>query len=85
MTGRSITTRAIAPRAYGHPGWNHIDTVGLVGANDRTRWPAEAEASSTFADRWQGSARVFEDYGTRNLSEVLALGDAIEFRQRLSG
>ncbi len=32
---------------------------------------------------WSGSARKYEDYGTRNLPEVLALGDAIEFQQRL--
>ncbi len=33
--------------------------------------------------RWAESARKFEDYGTRNLPEVLTLGDAIRFRQRL--
>ena len=27
--------------------------------------------------------RIFEDYGTRNLAEVLALGNAIEFQQQL--
>lgn len=32
--------------------------------------------------RWAGSARVFEDYGTRNLPEVLALGDAVRFHRR---
>lgn len=32
---------------------------------------------------WKGSVKVYEDYGTRNLPEVLALGDAIEFQQRL--
>ncbi len=32
---------------------------------------------------WHGSARKYEDYGTRNLPEVLALGDAIEFQQHL--
>ena len=30
--------------------------------------------------RWKGSVRVFEDYGTRNLAEVLTLGDAIDFQ-----
>lgn len=35
-------------------------------------------------ERWQGSARIFEDYGTRNLAEVLTLGDAIEFQLRLN-
>jgi len=34
-------------------------------------------------DRWRGSARVFEDYGTRNLAEILTLGDAIEFQNNL--
>ncbi len=33
--------------------------------------------------RWQGSARRFEDYGTRNLAAVLALGDALDFHGRL--
>ena len=32
---------------------------------------------------WQGSARAFEDYGTRNLAEVLTLGDALTFQQNL--
>lgn len=30
--------------------------------------------------RWEGTARVFEDYGTRNLAEVITLGDAIDFQ-----
>ncbi len=34
-------------------------------------------------ERWRGSVRIFEDYGTRNLPELLALGDAIEFQQAL--
>ena len=34
-------------------------------------------------ERWKGSVRVFEDYGTRDLPAVLALGDAIEFQQKL--
>ena len=33
--------------------------------------------------RWKGTVRVFEDYGTRNLAEVLVLGDAIDFQARL--
>ena len=28
---------------------------------------------------WSGSARKYEDYGTRNLAEVMALGDAVTF------
>lgn len=34
-------------------------------------------------ERWAGTIRVFEDYGTRNLPELLALGDAVEFQERL--
>ncbi|UCF21307.1 MAG: aminotransferase class V-fold PLP-dependent enzyme [Gemmatimonadota bacterium] len=34
-------------------------------------------------ERWKGSARMFEDYGTRNLPEVLTLGDAIDFQESL--
>jgi selenocysteine lyase/cysteine desulfurase len=33
--------------------------------------------------RWARSARVFEDYGTRNLPAVLALGDAIDVQNAL--
>ncbi|MGD8699490.1 MAG: aminotransferase class V-fold PLP-dependent enzyme [Gemmatimonadales bacterium] len=33
--------------------------------------------------RWQGTARLFEDYGTRNLAEVMTLGDAIDFQVEL--
>jgi len=34
--------------------------------------------------RWKGTARVFEDYGTRDLPELLALGDAVTFHQKIS-
>ncbi len=33
---------------------------------------------------WTDTGRIFEDYGTRNLAEVLTLGDAIDFQHRLS-
>lgn len=33
--------------------------------------------------RWAGSGRMFEDYGTRNLPEVLAMGDALDFQSAL--
>ncbi len=32
---------------------------------------------------WRDSARAYEDYGTRNLAEVIALGDAIQFHQKI--
>lgn len=34
-------------------------------------------------ERWAGTVRVFEDYGTRNLPEVLAMGDALDFQDAL--
>lgn len=33
--------------------------------------------------RWQGSVRIFEDYGTRNLPALMALGDALQFQEQL--
>jgi selenocysteine lyase/cysteine desulfurase len=33
--------------------------------------------------QWSGSARKYEDYGTRDLPEVLSLGDALEFQATL--
>ena len=33
--------------------------------------------------RWAGTVRRFEDYGTRDMPEVLALGDAIRFQTAL--
>jgi selenocysteine lyase/cysteine desulfurase len=33
--------------------------------------------------RWSGTVRMFEDYGTRNLPELLTLGDAIDFQREL--
>jgi selenocysteine lyase/cysteine desulfurase len=32
---------------------------------------------------WRGTARIFEDYGTRNLPEVITLGDGIDFQVQL--
>lgn len=34
-------------------------------------------------ERWDGTVRVFEDYGTRNLPALLALGDAVQFQEKL--
>lgn len=34
-------------------------------------------------DRWADSARKYEDYGTRNLAELLALGDALTFQMQI--
>ncbi|RNC85826.1 MAG: aminotransferase class V-fold PLP-dependent enzyme [Balneola sp.] len=34
-------------------------------------------------ERWKGSSRVFEDYGTRNRPEILSIGHAIDFQASL--
>jgi len=34
-------------------------------------------------NRWKETARIYEDYGTRNLPEVLALGNAIDFHKHI--
>ncbi len=34
-------------------------------------------------ERWHGSVRVFEDYGTRNFPALMALGDALHFQAQL--
>jgi selenocysteine lyase/cysteine desulfurase len=33
--------------------------------------------------RWQGTARVYEDHGTRDLPTILSLGDAVAFQTEL--
>ena len=33
--------------------------------------------------RWAGTVRAFEDYGTRNLPELLALTDAVRFQEEI--
>ena len=34
-------------------------------------------------ERWKGTVRIFEDYGTKNLPDILTLGDSMKFRQDL--
>lgn len=36
-------------------------------------------------NRWKATARKYEDYGTRNFAETLALGDAIDFQSGIRG
>ena len=55
--------------------------LGLFFVRDELR-PILQPLSVTWGQlRWQGSARVFEDYGTRDLPEVLALSDALAFHR----
>ncbi len=34
-------------------------------------------------ERWKGTVRIFEDYGTKNLPDILTLGDSMKFRRSL--
>jgi selenocysteine lyase/cysteine desulfurase len=34
-------------------------------------------------ESWKGTARIYEDYGTRNLPELLTLGSALDFHQQI--
>ncbi len=36
-------------------------------------------------ERWSGTTRAYTDYGTRDLPKLLALGDALEFQERILG
>lgn len=45
------------------PGWNEIDTIGIVDTNGKTHWPINATASSAYGGR--ESTRGI--YGTRSL------------------
>jgi len=33
--------------------------------------------------QWRGSARMYEDYGTRDLASIIAMGDAFDFQRSL--
>lgn len=35
-------------------------------------------------ERWKGTSRVFEDYGTRNRPEILSIGHSIDFQASLN-
>ena len=45
------------------PGWNEIDAVQLLGRDGSQQWATNATASSTYADRMLGSARLLERLG----------------------
>ena len=34
-------------------------------------------------ERWKDTVRIFEDYGTRNLAEVLTLADAVDYQNQM--
>lgn len=57
--------------------------VGLMYLHPEVREVARPMWVTWGQNRWKGTVRIFEDYGTRNLPELLALGDAIDFQTQL--
>jgi selenocysteine lyase/cysteine desulfurase len=57
--------------------------LGLLYVRDEVREMLRPMWVTWGQERWAGTARVFEDYGTRNLAELITLGDAIDFQQQL--
>lgn len=56
--------------------------IGLMYMSKPTQAAVNPQTVTWGQGRWQDSARVFEDYGTRDVPAVLALGDAIAFHQK---
>lgn len=54
--------------------------LGLLYARPEKRVELRAMWVTWGQARWAGSARIYEDYGTRNLPALLALGDALDFQ-----
>ena len=54
--------------------------LGLLYARPEKRTRLRALWVTWGQTRWEGSARIYEDYGTRNLPALLALGDALDFQ-----
>ncbi len=55
--------------------------IGLLYVRSAHRESLHPMWVSSGQGRGAGTARIFEDYGTRNLAEVLTLGAAIEFQR----
>lgn len=54
--------------------------LGLLYARPEKRGDLRAMWVTWGQTRWADSVRVYEDYGTRNLPALLALGDALDFQ-----
>jgi selenocysteine lyase/cysteine desulfurase len=54
--------------------------LGLLYARPEKRTDLRALWVTWGQTRWEGSARIYEDYGTRNLPALLALGDALDYQ-----
>ncbi len=57
--------------------------TGLAYINQRIHETLQPWSVTWGQRQWSDSARRYEDYGTRNMPDVLALGDAIAFLGRL--
>lgn len=57
--------------------------LGLFFAREAVRESLRPMWVTWGQERWAGSARIFEDYGTRNLAELLALGHALDYQEAL--
>lgn len=57
--------------------------LGLLYMGDHVRERVRPMWVTWGQERWRGTVRIFEDYGTRNLPEVIALGDAIDFQAEI--
>lgn len=57
--------------------------LGFVYLTPRLRESVRPLRVTWGQERWKGTIRVFEDYGTRALPAVLALGDALDFQDAL--
>ncbi len=57
--------------------------LGLLYMGDHVRERVRPMWVTWGQETWRGTVRVFEDYGTRNLPEVIALGDAIDFQAEI--
>lgn len=57
--------------------------LGLAVINERVQNVLRPMWVTWGQDRWEGTARIYEDYGTRNMAEVLALGHAIDFQKEI--
>jgi selenocysteine lyase/cysteine desulfurase len=60
-----------------------VKGLGLLYVTEEMRQRLPAMWVTWGKAQWSGSARKYEDYGTRDLPEVLSLGDALDFQAAL--
>lgn len=58
--------------------------TGLMALSPAAIDAMRPQVTSWGQSSWEGSARAFTDFGTRDLAKVLTVGDAIELHQRRS-